>query len=273
MTENADTTTLIDEFSQQWRTSAELADAFSEADWASTTDLPGWSVKDNYSHIVGTEALLRGAPIPDVSLEGLDHLTAPSSFITEPAVALRRRRSGAEVLAEFREVTAARVAEMRAMTAEEWQAPTPGPVGEQPYRDFMDIRLFDCWTHEQDCRRALAIPGNQDTPAAAHSLWRCETAMGFVVGKKAGAPDGSSVVFDLSGSLARTVTVVVDGRARLVAEAPADPTVTIAMDTETYWCLGCGRWDPVAVLASDRISISGDAALGEQVVGALNFMI
>ncbi|MCP4809512.1 MAG: hypothetical protein GY884_29600, partial [Proteobacteria bacterium] len=78
---------IVDEFEEQWRTSAELADGFSPEDWESATALPGWSVKDNYSHMVGTEAMLRGEPTPDVSLEGLDHLTAPSSPFTEPAVA------------------------------------------------------------------------------------------------------------------------------------------------------------------------------------------
>jgi uncharacterized protein (TIGR03083 family) len=273
VTKYADKDTFIDQLDEQWRTSAGLADGFSEVDWDSTTDLPGWTVKDNFSHLVGTEAWLRGEPLPEVDTDGFDHLTAPSSPTTEPAVAVRRERSGPEVLAEFREVTAARIADLRTMTDEEWETETMGPVGPQPYWDFMDIRLYDCWMHEQDCRRALGLAGNQDSAAADHAMWRHELAAGFVVGKKAKAPDGSSVVFDLSGPLARTVAVVVDGRAQVVDEAPADPTVRIGMDTETYWCLGGGRWDPAAVLASGNITIEGDRELGERVVQSMNFMI
>ena len=40
--------------------------------------------------------------------------------------------------------------------------------------------------------------------------------MGFVVGKLGKAPDGSRVAIELTGPLARTIRVVVDGRARLV---------------------------------------------------------
>ena len=43
----------------------EVADFEIIHEWEKTTDCPGWSVKDNLSHIIGTEATILGRPAPD----------------------------------------------------------------------------------------------------------------------------------------------------------------------------------------------------------------
>ena len=65
-------------------------------------------------------------------------------------------------------------------------------------------------------------------------------SMPFVVGKKAGAPEGSTVVFDLGApAWPRTVAIGVEGgRAKLLDAAPAHQTVTLSTDTETFARLG-----------------------------------
>ena len=62
------------------------------------------------------------------------------------------------MLAEFDEVVPRRLAQLRAMTEEELATPGWSPIGEVPYREFMGVRLFDSWMHEQDMRRALGAP-------------------------------------------------------------------------------------------------------------------
>jgi uncharacterized protein (TIGR03083 family) len=264
---------IADLLETEWTNLIALAEGFDDRDWETKTELPGWTVKDCYSHIVGTELSLQGHPLPEVDLSQFDHLTAPSAVVTEPPVAVRRPVPGADVLAELREVSGERMAELRALPPEKWDEVGPTPVGEAPYREFMEVRTFDCWMHEQDVRRALDRPGNDDGPVAEHALKRCGLALGFVVGKKAAAPDGTSVVFDLSGPLARKIAVAVDGRAKVVPEVPADPTVTLSMSTTAFWCLGGGRWQPESVLADGSVSIEGDVGLGERVVRSMNFMI
>src|SRR5690606_24112624 len=129
-----------------------------------------------------------------------------------------------------------------------------------------------------DVRRVLDRPGHQDGPVAEHGLGRCAQALGFVAAKKAAAPAGAVVDVVLAGPPAPTPAAVVDGgRGRVVvradgAEVP-DPTVALAMDQETLWCLNGGRWDPEAVLADGRVTITGDRQLGEAVVRSLNVMI
>ena len=141
-------------------------------------------------------------------------------------------------------------------------------------RDFMHIRIFDCWVHEQDIRRAVGRPGHLDGPVAEHSVGRIATALPFVVGKKAQAPNGVTVVFAVTGAAGRTLSIGVEGgRARVLDMPPTNPTVRLTMDVETLNCLGCGRWDPGHVLSTGKVQITGDQGLGETIVRQMNFMI
>ena len=93
----------------------------------------------------------------------------------------------------------------------------------------MAIRVFDCWYHDQDIREALDRPGYLEGPVADLSLQRIPAkGLGYVVGKKAGAPAGSTVVFDVAGRPAdrRRIGVPPEGRAVLldVAARHADRT-------------------------------------------------
>ena len=54
---------------------------------------------------------------------------------------------------------------------------------------------------------------------------------------------------------------------------PDSPTVRITCDVETFACLGCGRWDPADAVASGKVTVTGDTALGETIVKQMNIMI
>ncbi len=69
------------------------------------------------------------------------------------------------------------------------------------------------------------------------------------------------------------VPVVVAGRASIAEAVPADPSVTLTMDVETYAAVAFGRWDPELALRDGRITLVGDEDLGRAVVHAMNFMI
>ena len=83
----------------------------------------------------------------------------------------------------------------------------------------MRIRVMDTWMHEQDVREAVERPGHDSGAVVELVLDELQAALGYVVGKKAGAPDGSSVTFQLTGPAGRTVQVLVDGRAAVVDAA------------------------------------------------------
>lgn len=262
---------IVEVLAAEWRTIDELAASLDDADWEAPTDLPGWSVKDNISHIIGTERMIIGEPAPEVDVSHLPHLTGPFPAAMEPWVEARRDTPPAEVLTELREVTRGRVATLEAMTDEELDTVGWSPIGDVPFRTFMRVRVFDCWMHEQDIRRATGRPGHLDGPAVEVALERFEQALGFIVGKKAGAPDGSTVVFDLTAPTPRRYAVAVDGRAKVVPDIPGDPTVTITMPLATFVALGGGRWSADDPRAVGSVACTGDTELGARVIANMAF--
>jgi uncharacterized protein (TIGR03083 family) len=260
----------IAQLEEVWRSTIQLGRTIADDEWDRPTDLPGWSVRDCYSHLVGTERSLMGDPMPEVAVDHLPHLTGPMAAMIELPVEARRTTPGAEVLAEWEDVSARRLAELRAMPDEQWDVVGWSPVGEVPFRTFMEVRVFDSWMHEQDVRRALGRPGHLHGPCVAVSVGRIRNALGFVVGKRAGAPDGASVVFEVTGDDGGTFPVVVaGGRARLADEVPADPTVHLTLDVETFCALGGGRWSGERARAEGRVAVTGDEALADAVLGAM----
>jgi uncharacterized protein (TIGR03083 family) len=122
------------------------------------------------------------------------------------------------------------------------------------------------WMHEQDVRRALGRPGNLDSAAAIHSADYLMESLPFIVAKRAGAPAGSVVRLEVAGHAPVTAVVGDDGRGRLSAPAEAgEPTVTLAMDRETFVVLAGGR----RAAGPDDVRVTGDTDLGERGLAAM----
>jgi uncharacterized protein (TIGR03083 family) len=182
-----------------------------------------------------------------------------------------RGESPAQVLDRFREITAIRRKALEGMSEAEFDAPSWTPAGQRTYGRFMRIRVFDCWMHEQDIREAVAIPGNDAGPCAETALSEVGDALGYIVGKRAGAPDGATVTLELTGPTHATWHVAVDGRATVVAELPGPATATVRLSSNLFARLAGGRV-PVADRLAE-VDFAGDADLGRRVVHALPFTI
>ena len=264
---------LVDMMEHVWRSIEGLCASLSEAEWKTATDCPGWSVQDQVAHLGGSESRILGNPSPDHTPKETAHVKSEGGLSNEVVVDYRRSWTGQQVLDEFRELTGQRVTALRALSDGDFATETETPLGPAPVSEFISIRIMDAWVHEQDIRRALGRPGELDGPVAAHALGRIIRAMPFVVARRAQAPDGATVVFDITGPAGRVLPVVVEGnRAREAGEAPAEATVRIEMDAETFGCLGCGRWEPDEMLRSGKAQVHGDVALGEAVVRRMNIM-
>jgi uncharacterized protein (TIGR03083 family) len=239
-----------------------------------STDCPGWSVKDLVAHMAGTESMLLGRRPPDHRPPNAGRLPNALAELNEVEVDYRRPWSPARVLEDFREITAARLVMLRSMDDEAFSRPTPSPIGTVPYRDFMRLRVFDCWVHEQDIRRALDLPVTMDGHIARQAVARMAAAMPYVVGKRVVPPDGTKVVFVVTGDAGGAFPIeMTAGRARPRPDAPDNPTVRLDMDTEAFICLTCGRGNPWALVEVGRIRIAGDEALGHRVIEQANVMI
>jgi uncharacterized protein (TIGR03083 family) len=264
---------IIELLEDEWASITALIEPLADEQWELPTALPGWSVRDNVTHMIGTESMLLGDPAPDVPVRHLPHVRDDFAAIGETWIEARRTNRPDEVKREFAEVTGRRSAALRAMPAEAFDTPGWSPIGEVPYRTFMGVRVFDCWMHEQDIRRAIGQPGHLSGPVVDKALERFEGALPYAIGKKAGVPDGASVVFDVRGATERRYAIVVDGRAKLVdaQESPAEPTVEITLPFETFVALGGGRWTRAEALDAGGVGIRGDEGLAATVLDHLSF--
>ncbi len=260
---------------ETWEALAEVCRELSATEWGLPTECPGWDVKDQLSHLIGIERSLLGEAAPEWDGPLGPHVKNDVGAGNERWVAVRRPLPGAQVRAEFVEVTRSRLAQLDARSGEDWAAVGWSPVGQVPYAVFMEVRAFDSWVHEQDARHALDRPGGGGNRASSLSLDRVQGAMPFVVGKQAGCADGTVVRFDVSGTGhdARAFTIAVEGaRARTVGDELA-PTVTLSLSSIDFVRLGCGRATAAQVEAAGGLALSGDAAVGRSVLGAMNFMV
>jgi uncharacterized protein (TIGR03083 family) len=266
---------VVDQLAEVWTSLTGVCEQLDGGEWDRPTDCPGWSVKDNLSHLVGIERMLLGDSAPPRLAEVPPHVANEFGEMNEAWVDARRSVPGPEVLAEFGETTVRRIEALSAMSEGEWDAVGWSPVGEVPYRQFMETRVLDTWAHEQDMRRAVGQPGGRNGPGEATALDRCERTMPYVVGKRVAPPDGTSVLFTVTGALGRQIVVTMDeGRALLAPAPPPDtPIVELSMDQETFWRLGFGRVGAAEVLASGRVVVGGDAGIGRRVVESMPFMI
>lgn len=258
-----------------------LASSLDPEDWARSTDCPGWDVHDVVAHVVGFETMLDGAPTPESVLDD-SHVHNEVGSLNQAWVESLRAQTPTALLEDLGSLADRRREDFAARPPEDFEALTWSPVGEVPLVRFLQIRTFDVWFHEQDIREATSRPGGLEGPAADRALSELVSALGFVVGKRGGLPDGESVRFVLTRDPSSperptedplVIDVAVRGRARVVDDLDGDPTVVVDGDLAAFTRLAGGRRDPQQMLDQGRIAISGDAELGERVVRNLAYVI
>lgn len=243
-----------------------LLEQVPEAEWTTPTDLPGWDVKALAAHTAHLESRLAGAPEETADIGEPPHVTGLMGLYTEIGVVNRRERTGAEIVAELREVTERRHAQLLADPPTDASAKPEVVFGGVPWswETLLRNRPLDVWMHEQDARRALGRPGHLDTPAAQHTTDYLLEGFGYVLAKKVGAPAGTTAVLRVEGSEPHAFTVNDAGRGERV-EPPASPTVELRTDRETYIVLAGGRRGA----APGAVVVEGDQDLGERIVAAM----
>lgn len=265
---------VVELLAEVWASTEALCADLPEAAWDRPTECPGWSVRDVVAHVIGGERELLGEQPPSLPGEAPGHVRNAQGELNERWVVAHRPRSGAELLDELRDVAARRLDQLRAMPPEEWEREVRSPIGPMRYRDFMEMRVFDAWVHDQDIRVAVGRPRVLTGPPAELSIARLFAAMPYVVGKQAAAPEGSTVVLDVAGAPGGAVAIGVEGgRARRVPAVPTAPTVRLELGVDDFWRLACGRRDPDEALAAGAVALEGDAELGRRVVRRLNHVI
>ncbi|OBF29356.1 hypothetical protein A5724_25735 [Mycobacterium sp. ACS1612] len=256
-----------------WEEIDTVLSGLADEQWRAQTPLPGWTVHDVTAHLTGTESMLQGAAPPeaDIDVSTLGHVHNDIGVLNERWVRKLRGIRPADLLDEFRTTTDRRRVQLAAMSDDDWNQITATPAGPDTYGRFMRVRDFDCWMHLHDVRDALDQPAADPTgPAAQLALDEMTASMGFVVGKLGGAPEGSRVAIELTGPLARTIDVAVEGRGQVVDDFGGEkPTATITLDGLLFTRLAGGR----TAVDHGAVAYGGDEAVGRRIVEHLNFVI
>lgn len=262
----------IDAWTHSIEAITELVTPLVEGEWNGATGLPGWSVRDVVSHVIGLECEMLGDPRPIHTLpRDLYHVRSESARRMEVQVDVRRHHTAPEMLSEL-EYTVIRRSRQLRNESRQPDAVVRSPLGEDRTLEFvLQQRAFDVWVHEQDLRRTLKKPGNLDSPGAQVTRDLLVKALPGIVAKRAQAPADSAVVFDVSGPLEflRTVRLDAEGNATIDGSVSLGPTVTLALDWDTFHQLACGRVRPAAV--AEQIKIDGDEELAQAILA--NFAI
>jgi uncharacterized protein (TIGR03083 family) len=255
----------VEHLAAMWADLDALCASLTDDDWRRPTGCPGWSVQDHLSHLVDYEARALGRPAADHVPGDVSHAKNDLGRSNEVGVDYRRTWPPSRVLEEFRDVTASRLTQLRGLTGDDLSREIMTPAGPGTVADMLTLRVMDTWSHEQDIRRAVGRPGGGDGPAVDEAIAYWSRFLPFVVGKRAGAPDGTTVLFAIGTH--RLGVAVAAGRAQPVPEPPASPTVTVSMPPTTFAALVGGRSD-----APDDVEITDDTALGRAIVAGLGFM-
>lgn len=241
----------------------ELLSDLTDEEWELQTPCPAWDVAGVVTHLASMEYILANAAPSDFA-ESVPFEQA-GELVTEVKGA-----APAKLLARYKEIVDQRRFDLSVLTEEHLAEPAITPVGRADFARLLTARAFDFWVHEQDIRTAVGKPGHESGGAAELALAEIERVLGYIIGKKAQLPNGESVTIELTGPMARTIHVVVDGRAAVV-ESLEDPTVTLRTDSTTFARLACGRIDPALAISSRLVTYSGDEELAEHTIRHLAF--
>ncbi len=268
---------LVDAFAQTGQAVVDLGHGCREEDFARPTDCPGWTIKDQVSHVVGSELRMTDAALPDVEVPDYPHLRDEAARRRERPVELRRSLPGQEVVHELENVLAHRLTTLRRADTT-LDDEVPGPHGPTRLGDILPVRVVDIWTHEQDIRHALGRPGNLDSGGAALFVATLFRLLPRLVAKDAGIEPGRSVILDVTGPVvgrAGARVEVADGRPRGVPlfsgqgheSRPDEDCTTITLSTDSVGRRAAGRGG----LDDIHYSVDGDEDIARRVLEALPF--
>lgn len=240
----------------------DLLSQLDESEWQAQSLCPAWRIRQVVAHLDGIEEALAGwRPSGDTA--------APFEIVGNVFDEVGGWPPE-RLLGRITMVVAGRRSELLAADVSLFDEVSWTPVGVQTYGRFMAIRNFDFWVHEQDMRVPLGRPGHTSGPSAELALDEVRRSFGYIVGKRAGIPDGSSVLVELHGPIEGHLAAVVDGRARVVDNLD-HPDAVVRTDFLTFMLLACGRTDPETHLAAGDIELRGNRDLAAQLARNLRF--
>lgn len=189
---------------QLWDRVLALAERAGAGDWARPTPCEDWDVHDLFAHLSAVQTGFDGGVQPDA--------TAAFAARWAGGVEARRGWSAGQVVDELRAARAGHVARLAAVT--DWDAPTPGPLGETTEAGLYRVRCYDLWVHTWDLATALGVPFDLDdaAPGAVEAHRYVLGLVPWMFAKPVGAADGAALRLRLSEPLVFDRVLALHGR-------------------------------------------------------------
>ena len=233
------------------------------------TRVPGWSVRDNYSHMIAAQLLLLDRPeeLPPVD-PAPTYIRNDLGSKNEAPVQARRGLPGAIVVAEFCMLSSELSPQVGAMSTTDLDAEISTGHGVIPRREMLSMILMDNWVHEQDIRVATDRSGHHAGPAVVHSRNRMLRRFAGRLPSIAGIGD-SAVVIEVLAPAARRVVLKNGTVSDDVHEVAA---VELVVDVVVLAALAAGRVaEPLDAARLGVLEVRGDGELGATVLANLAF--
>lgn len=260
---------LVDALAEEFVSLEEVCDQLDDNEWDLPTGCPGWSVKDNLSHVVGLEEQLAGRPIPEVTLPELAHVANDIARHIERPIEHRRGWPPRRVLEEYRAIVRERLQALRALVSEQGDdAQGPSLFGPPaPLQRLLPIRIFDIYSHEQDIRRATGRPGHLQGAAVDVSLRVIKRGLGSKIGEH-GVPAGEAIEIEVISPQPRRLRII-SSDSRQISDRGAPPVAVLRMDCADLIARACGRRDGSGALLG-QVQGQGDPSIVSRVAEAMS---
>ena len=254
----------------------ELLSSLDDGHWQAPTVCPGWSVKDIGLHLLSGDIdllsrrrdghLAAAAPTRPVAFR---ELVASLDRLNQTWVEATRRISPqllCELLALTGEATEGYLSSLEPLAVEEpvsWIRPEPVP-------NWLDVarQYTERWTHQQQIRDAVGVPGLKEPAFMAPVL---ATFVHALPRAFAGVPaaEGATVEVVLTGEAGGRwlLTRSPRGWELRAGTSAAAPRARVALNAETAWRLWTKQISPETAEAA--VSISGDRTLGLPILNAV----
>lgn len=226
--------------------------------WLTPTACTGWTVADMVAHLIDIEQVLLGDARPEhePDWKALPWVDRDLSRFTEIGVDARRARSQTDVLAELRDTTERRMAQLEA-GPHELEALVPGFFGKQtPLGRQLSRRILDSWVHLQDMRMALGVNEGWDSVAA-------RVTRGQLI-------DGVEQAWSaLETGPSDAVCLVLTDIGETIALGEAPEATTISMSWPDFFARACGRISVDDSAWRDRVRIDGNSDLAARLLSSI----